>query len=373
MTFVPYISRFATYRNMIDRGAPGSVWLSGLRGDEQKIYDGPPIEDPHEFYDLQGLVESKLMHDERDWHVAGCPEYRVFPALVDALAATDIDIRCPHLRLPFRTFAISLPERSIREHEDAPWVEALLVSEIREPLALLDKSDLVTVLDGGARIVKRPVGAPQVRKLILSVALSHRPGDPLDLERRYHGVRVPMLDEQTLEECFKLVGENPVQREHQRQQGGYWMEVDFSMRLGAIALGVSFFAIGRTREQQPHPMCEPARRPRAERRREQRELGAERKVFDVGRALVLPKPLEGPRSEVDPNLPEDQRRHLSHGHVRSGHLRWQRYGSRQEEGRYELIFVPPTVVRPDLPLKPRATPHEIRPSEGPLVTLGGEA
>lgn len=42
-------------------------------------------------------------------------------------------------------------------------------------------------------------------------------------------------------------------------------------------------------------------------------------------------------------------RELHHAHIRRGHLRRQRIGKR-DENKHKLIFLPPTVVRPDLPL-----------------------
>jgi hypothetical protein len=40
---------------------------------------------------------------------------------------------------------------------------------------------------------------------------------------------------------------------------------------------------------------------------------------------------------------------LEYGHMRSGHMRMQPHGKGNKERK--LIFIPPTVVRPDLPIK----------------------
>jgi hypothetical protein len=42
-------------------------------------------------------------------------------------------------------------------------------------------------------------------------------------------------------------------------------------------------------------------------------------------------------------------RELTHGHIRTGHIRWQACGKDRQDRR--LQFIHPAVVRPDLPLR----------------------
>jgi hypothetical protein len=55
---------------------------------------------------------------------------------------------------------------------------------------------------------------------------------------------------------------------------------------------------------------------------------------------------------------------LRHSHLRSGHMRWQRYKDERGNWARRLIFIHPLIVRPDLPPPPSGTtPRGIPPSQ----------
>jgi hypothetical protein len=81
------------------------------------------------------------------------------------------------------------------------------------------------------------------------------------------------------------------------------------------------------------------------------------KEWCIGREIVLPRP-EVEHRTVEGN-PEGRGYTLSHQYLRSGHLRLQQYGPR-DRPHHKLIFIPPTVVRPDLPPPPMARGYRIQ-------------
>lgn len=66
------------------------------------------------------------------------------------------------------------------------------------------------------------------------------------------------------------------------------------------------------------------------------------RTFRVGADVVLPRVKHEP-AEGEP----ETGRQLTHSHLRSGHMKWQPCGEGRQDRK--LIFVAPTVVRPDLP------------------------
>ena len=76
-----------------------------------------------------------------------------------------------------------------------------------------------------------------------------------------------------------------------------------------------------------------------------REL-AKCKGWKVGSEIDLPRPLIR-REGYSGN--EGTGKELEHGHIRSGHMRMQPCGKGNKDRK--LIFLPPTVVRPDLPMR----------------------
>lgn len=76
-------------------------------------------------------------------------------------------------------------------------------------------------------------------------------------------------------------------------------------------------------------------------------MAAEERNLTIGKELELPTPIVEVRDKTQED--EEGTRHLSHSHMRRGHLRMQAYGEKRSQRK--LIFVPPQIIRPDLPFK----------------------
>jgi hypothetical protein len=295
--------------------------------------------------DPSGLLYASL---DGSWYAAGCPEYRVHPAMISAMRATSIDIEARYLRFPHHVFTISLPagrDFEVREAPDKPVIHGLLVSSFEEAEARPD--DPVFISKQGIRYTKvLDNSRPQIRKLLISV--SYHNGK----EWEYSVLKCPLHDDKTIEDLFTSMAVGP------NASIGYWPSIGFRQDIAALTVGVCFFAIGKTK------VIEEAHLPRQQRRELERS-GEPRFIFDVGRTIEIPRPLYDSKV-YDTTENEPTGRHLNYSHIRSGHLRWQKKGGKGSKGRYDLIFVAPTVVRPDLPMK-TSSPHVVISTDKPVV------
>jgi len=299
---------------------PGQV-MSDVRPDVK-----PDMKGGQTFDDAAGTTYHEILV-ERNWYRIGRPHYKVWPSMVDALMNTKINIGCEHLHMPFPLIEIRLPPKHYREDENAPWLRAMLVTKQREP----DGEKLLVFSQFAADKWALDHGGDEMTNSVLN-KFALIPGDTIDTELQ----RMPF-------------------RHSEHQEGGpYWPNRDCLMHMTALAVGVCFIAIGKDRS-----LVRPATLTTRERIKSKKRHGRpSRKGWEVGADIKLPK-LRDDRS--CPGHGEGSK--LQFGHIRSGHMRWQPTGPR-EEPIYKLIFVPPTVVRPDLPMKPRLTPRSVR-QDGP--------
>lgn len=130
---------------------------------------------------------------------------------------------------------------------------------------------------------------------------------------------------------------------------------ELARRLVRVAVGVCFFGLDnhevilpdlprRVVERYQSERRQPTASEAAKELKRAKELGLF--GYRVGSEIDLPSAV------VERRLPEEdtsEHRELTCGHIRRGHLRLQPCGEGRRERR--LIFLPPTLVRPDLPLQ----------------------
>lgn len=299
---------------------------------------------------MAGVVESA-------WYASLQPEYKAWPSIVAALAATKVEIGCEHLRLPFAAFAVRLPVGFMAE-EGGPPIRSLLVAMLRNvrgtgavPVTSLDSrkpaADVVVPFMVGAGTGNDP-------DVVLFVEAKYVDADGDDA---FAAFSIGMEPGTTLEESFSRWSGGPLRQRRlaSLKSGQYYLGERLAHELLSLAVGVSFFATGRTKAQR---LVQPDPRPRHERRRFAREEGGEQPAFAVGRDLVLPREQGVPAA---PQGGEGSGAQLKWAHYRTGHLRYQPHGPGKAERR--LVFIEPTLVRPDLPLRPKVTPSAIRPPD----------
>jgi hypothetical protein len=268
---------------------------------------------------------------EMAWYEGGCPYCKVWPDIAAALRLTSMDIGGEHLRLPFTAFTLRFPTTA-----NPLWpVRSMLVAymPIRGVTAGqidLDPSQVMQVM--------KPTF--QGEWTLLCAVDLHNALDPLGTALGFSvSVRPGLSLEESLRQVVSPEGE----------LGSHYEQCRDALR---VAVGASFFMISR------HELVLPdLRRKVQDRLQQQRRPPTDAEVeaaladakrhglngYKVGSELRLPAPLRhtGPR-------PGATGTPLSAGHIRRGHMRWQRSGPGLNQ--CNLIFIPPTLVRPDLPL-----------------------
>jgi hypothetical protein len=332
---------------------------------------------------LTGSIERAACVSEWGWHENLEPEYKAWPAAIVALAATKMEIGCEHLRLPFPAFAIRLPEGYVSENDGkAPPIRSVFVTIFKNTS---DGMSYQTTSLDGPRHTKTPlIGETRWRSMgqdvpaLLSIMIKWKENPRNAVDDSFAVFSIGLVPGETLEHRLnKLEYTKNVRAGRDVGSGrangftgintNYMPSEKLVRELFSLAVGTSFFATSRVRKRPDQTsIITKDKRPRPERRRFEKAHGEEQPTFNVGRELMLPReagvPSAAEAGEKGPG--EGTGRELKFGHFRTGHIRKQPYGGRGEEKTIELIFVEPTIVRQDLPLRGRSTPGEIRDAEG---------
>lgn len=316
---------------------------------------------------------------EGTWYSHFQPEYKAYPAIIAALAATKIEIGCEHLRMPFPAFAVRLPVGFMQE-EGGPPIRCLFVAMLRNirkriarPVTSIDSEPAQNALTIPFSIGRNEAGPEGIPDNVLMIQAKYVDRDGDDA---FANFTLTLERGQTLEERFsEWLAHSKTREAYIREKilrsGGYFPSDKMARELVALAVGTSFFATGR--HKAARPILQQDKRPRHERRRFERDHGQEQPTFSVGRDLVLPRDPGAPSSERGA-AGEGTGRALRWAHYRTGHLRYQPHGPGLSDRK--LIFIEPTLVRPDLPIGGRVTPGGIaggRPTRDITEPPPGEA
>ncbi len=241
--------------------------------------------------------------------------YKVWPNIAEALCHTEMRIEGKNLRLPQPAFEVRFP----LGHSPCFPFETALVTETFDA-------------DRGKR------------RLVVITMTNVRDFDRVWDGGSYCGGSLEIGDDELLEDCLDrfMTIVNPDFDEATR-------------RLIRVVIGVTFF--GQDRHEMVLPDLPRRVIERYQRERRQPAPGeAERLVeaarqdgftgFKIGSEIDLPTAVRRPEGPEGVVL---HGRELTAGHVRRGHLRMQACGPKLQG--HKVVFVPPCVVRPDLPLQ----------------------
>lgn len=276
---------------------------------------------------------------ELSWYEAGNPYYKIWPQIATALGETNIDIDGKFLYLPFEAFEIRFPRHrdfEIKEDANCPPITSMLVYR-----------DEITA---DTKIINDDRDWSLIVHYQTAETVSH------DFCGFYY--RMGVKSGRLLSDDY-----NKAERETKYDKTTYEPSKQFAQKLVRIAIATCFFGTNN------HEMIMPDLPYKLEERYHAAVAAKDKteaaKLLDkakrlghfgqrVGSELDLPRPLI---KHINESGGSQGKYELSHGHLRSGHMRLQRYGSRanpQDENnpeRYELIFIAPHLVRPDLPLR----------------------
>lgn len=290
---------------------------------------------------------------EYDWYALKRPTFKILPGLVDALAHTSIDVESERVKMPFPSFKIELPAgNTLGESCGAKGFDGLLVTT----------SDIINfeAIEGGQAAKLHIFGTrrgdtdPRVYAPLGYKGYCRATAGfgTFPLTHHHSMFALPLTDESlTVQEL--LAKYDAQMMEHDK---------DFSQRLVrrrvlSLVVATMLIAISDDKRLIKPEKLGVRHRLKAEkaRKRGDKTAGLANKGFLVGADIKLPKDVQRAISK-----PAGTGRELDYGHIRSGHLRLQPYGKQDEKKRYKVIFIAPTIVRPDLPMKPKLTDRAVK-------------
>jgi len=283
----------------------------------------------------------------------GRPYLKVYPQMAGLMCRTRIDIPEDHLKLPFDAFEIRMP-----------MTGSPLVDDPKHPLrAIIVAEQMAAVGDDSAhRLVYGTHTTVRTMYLFMDFGESVRmPTDVTDKD-----VEVPVYNFLNL---IFYPGETVVQamdraRSKIQPTDGYQPSAQLLDGILSMTVASTFFM------NRQHSMIMPDIHPRFKQRWEKaQKTGDSRETEQIrqnckklnhygwnlkSNEIELPRPVyETPADATSASREERGRRfELRFSQLRSGHLRMQPYGPKDAPTHHEVIFIPPTQVRPDLPTRP---------------------
>lgn len=299
------------------------------------------------------MVDACTIQAENVWHASGRPYYKVWPNMIDAMASTKLNFNISHFRLPYLAINILLPLKHPMASRTGPsilvaMVEKRLLATTLADFRLLNPSCDATAAERAAEDNVRRIketedkyGRPYYGDLQIYYRLPSEPKvTTLDV--------CALFEDATVEECVKFLLDLP-EADHVDTIGNEWLAW-----MSKVVIAVAMFGIDSHDMVMPDvPQETIVIKGKTKNQRLTSQLRANRALAEchgwkVGSEIDLPRPLVH-RENGRPHNPTG--RELEYGHIRSGHMKMQPCGKRNEDRK--LIFVAPTVVRPDLPIRTR--------------------
>lgn len=261
-------------------------------------------------------TECNLLNAEIKWATCGSPYYKIWPGMVESLKHTKFNFTADNLAAPFPVFSVMLPTGG-----------------------MFDSGIFCIAKDN---VDVHSTGIQCDAMMIAAIRGEHR---------MPHAISFPFFRGATVEECLQRYSAGGV-----KKLGGHEDTVEELHGKASFircAIAAAMFAINRHKLVAPDIDQEvllrklPGGRSKASQKiaQEKRDREISKcKGWKVGSEIDLPRP-----HVVRSGQPVDRGEELTCGHIRSGHMRMQPCGPNNQDRK--LIFVEPTIVRPDLPIR----------------------
>jgi hypothetical protein len=259
---------------------------------------------------------------EAIWHDLGRPYYKIYPAILDAMKNTNIEIDQQYVNLPYPAFEIKLPPGELRD-----------------------------TVGSVVLVIKTDAGGPG------NYGISFRKHSLIDeLEKtmgRYTGgiscfykcpqdtaptlSSITLFEGNTVENCIGVMLNT--EAECETRLADETLVLLFKVICATALFGIHNHELVLPDVQRPVIQA----RPRGKKRGKAiPEKPPKHSGWTVGKEIKLPMPI------YTNNGAKGTGRELSGAHLRSGHMRLQACGTQYKDRK--LIFVAPTIIRPDLPM-----------------------
>lgn len=283
---------------------------------------------------------------ECEWHSIGRPYYKVYPEMLEMLGNTKMNFDAAYLNSPFEVFSVLMP--------GLPGLPASMLVRVHDRHRVLE--DRRRFFEKHADRMPPAMRAGEEKMLADYERATERLTARKGAFAKQVGVTYYTAHQQAETIPFAYwEGETVESRlDEDATDGRVPEECRRIVRvLFPIAIAVAMFAINKHELVAPDIDRDilirkfPGGRSKASQKlaeeKRQREA-AKVKGWKVGSEIDLPRP-----RVITQGQPPERGGELTCGHVRSGHMKMQPCGPRNQDRK--LIFVAPTIVRPDLPIR----------------------
>lgn len=277
------------------------------------------------------------------WESSGKPYYKLWPAMCQQLESTRLNFNCQYLHAPYQVFNL-MPASSFA---DTTLLAVIVRADESEALTNMlescsdDASDVQRQILSHLKDESQEVASRKGR-LINRLSCVW-----IDSDNMHYTVDCPMYENEIVDESI----DNALRDD----SGCHILHItkEQARQCCRLAVAAAMFAINRHKLVAPDIDQEvllqkfPGGRSKASQKiaeeKRNREI-AKCKGWKVGSEIDLPRP-----HVIRSGQPEERGGELTYGHIRSGHMKMQPCGPNNQDRK--LIFVEPTVVRPDLPIR----------------------
>ena len=300
----------------------------------------------------------EMIKKETAWSRFGSPYYKVWPGIADSLSKTKLNFDTSHLHWPYYAFEVCLGGRECGEDwfdtkgsvlvsfHSADWSTALTDDEIDQAYSMEE--------------TKLKMKSRRDRSLVEITKMEKERGKSMRGTIGFHYGKFGDPDEVVVETRFVLFKDTTIEedlmfsyqglfKDDGKETAGTYLDSDNLHKLATVVIGVMMFGIHN------HEMVLPdiktpvivgrGKMKKALERQAIRKEVKKCKGWLVGSEIDLPQPEVIGSTNERPGCGTP----LKFGHVRSGHMRLQPCGPQRKDRK--LIFVEPTVVRSDLPVR----------------------
>ena len=296
------------------------------------------------------ITNATLNVSENEWSFYGRPYYKVWPGIVDALCRTNLNFDSSHLRLPYPVFEVCIGGHrrfgtrgtvivSFGDYKETPSeseIKSLGIGEVKKSLLL----QLRNRAEEARSTEERKRGKDLIGKLRFIYRM------PEDGDYQKTETIVGIYKNSTIEDDLEFNNSLP---RPELPVGQRYLSKDEEHNLAKVVIGVAMFGVHNHEMVLPDietPVIVGRGKKKAalEHQAIRKEI-KECKGWLVGSEIDLPQPEIVGSTNERPGCGTP----LKFGHIRSGHMRMQPCGPQGKDRK--LIFVEPTVVRPDLAVR----------------------
>lgn len=313
-----------------------------------------------------------MIRGEQNWYRFGKPYYKIWPNLLIAMCEININIDTSFFHMPYDAFVINLPiGQNMLQKPNEDRIQSILVGRYDHPKGDNDFAFFVHftisrwlvydeesgtafgIIDENGNVVGLPMGGPTYQKQISYEFIVNLKESDQNLN---DVIEEHIKEDYTLTEFGPGADDKPGYiGPSLNNEGVYKPSEETVRRILKLAIATCFFGTNSHEIIMPDlPRRKIRRYHRAKSEgnlREQRKILEEAKRrgmfgWKVGSEIDLPAPVVEHLTSHESR----EKRELKYGHIRTGHVRMQQKGPRRDPY-YELVFIEPTLVRPDLPFR----------------------